>query len=66
VFRIVGGRKPSQERVAIGADKDGKITSFIREGVTAQSTDNDPRAGQLSTATSLPDGDVPHRPESAN
>ncbi len=41
VFRIVGGRTPSQQRVAIGTDKDGKITAFIHEGVTAQSTEND-------------------------
>jgi xanthine dehydrogenase YagR molybdenum-binding subunit len=41
VFRSVGGRTPSQQRVAIGADADGKIVSFIHEGVTAQSTDND-------------------------
>lgn len=41
IFRTVGGRTPSQQRVAIGADDSGKITSFIHEGVTAQSTDND-------------------------
>ncbi len=40
VFRIVGGRTPSQQRVAIGADASGKFTAFIHEGVTAQSTDN--------------------------
>jgi xanthine dehydrogenase YagR molybdenum-binding subunit len=40
VFRIVGGRTPSQQRVAIAADDSGKITAFIHEGVTAQSTDN--------------------------
>jgi xanthine dehydrogenase YagR molybdenum-binding subunit len=41
VFRSVGGRTPSTQRVAIAADNGGKITSFIHEGVTAQSTDND-------------------------
>jgi xanthine dehydrogenase YagR molybdenum-binding subunit len=41
VFRSVGGRTPSRQRVAIGADDHGKILSFIHEGVTAQSTDND-------------------------
>jgi len=41
VFRSVGGRTPSRQRVAIGADGHGKILSFIHEGVTAQSTDND-------------------------
>ena len=41
VFRSIGGRTPSQQRVAIAADNQGKILSFIHEGVTAQSTDND-------------------------
>ncbi|HEY1986062.1 MAG TPA: xanthine dehydrogenase family protein molybdopterin-binding subunit [Terracidiphilus sp.] len=41
VFRIVGGRTPSQQQVAIGADADGKFTAFIHEGVTSQSPDND-------------------------
>ena len=40
VFRTVGGRTPSQQRVAIASDDSGKITAFIHEGVTAQSTDN--------------------------
>ncbi len=40
VFRIVGGRTPSQQRVAIAADSSGKFSAFIHEGVTAQSTDN--------------------------
>ncbi len=41
VFRIVGGRTPSQQRVAISSDASGHISAFIHEGVTAQSTDND-------------------------
>ncbi len=41
VFRSVGGRTPSQQRVAVGADEHGKILAFIHEGITAQSTDND-------------------------
>jgi xanthine dehydrogenase YagR molybdenum-binding subunit len=40
VFRIVGGRTPSQQRVAIAADSTGTFTAFIHEGFTAQSTDN--------------------------
>ena len=40
VFRIVGGRTPSQQRVTIAADDSGQISAFIHEGVTAQSTDN--------------------------
>ena len=41
VFRIIGGRTPSQQRVAVAADARGKFAAFIHEGVTAQSTDND-------------------------
>jgi xanthine dehydrogenase YagR molybdenum-binding subunit len=40
VFRTVGGRTPSQQRVAIAADASGRFSAFIHEGVTAQSTDN--------------------------
>jgi xanthine dehydrogenase YagR molybdenum-binding subunit len=40
VYRLVGGRTPSHQRVAIAADDLGHITAFIHEGVTAQSTDN--------------------------
>ena len=40
VFRIVGGRTPSRQRVVIAADGNGAFTAFIHEGVTAQSTDN--------------------------
>ena len=41
VFRIIGGRTPSQQRVAIASSASGHISAFIQEGVTAQSTDND-------------------------
>ena len=40
VFRLVGGRTPSRQRVAIAADETGKFTAFIHEGVTAQSNEN--------------------------
>ncbi len=40
VFRIVGGRTPSQQRVAIAAEPSGKFSALIHEGVTAQSTGN--------------------------
>jgi xanthine dehydrogenase YagR molybdenum-binding subunit len=40
VFRIIGGRTPSQQRVAIASNATGHISAFIHEGVTAQSTDN--------------------------
>lgn len=35
VFRIVGGRTPSEQRVALGAHEDGKFVSIIHSGVTA-------------------------------
>ena len=41
VFHIVGGRTPSEQRVALGADKSGKLTALIHTGVTATSTTND-------------------------
>lgn len=41
VFRIVGGRTVSEQRVALGANADGKLTSVIHTGVTANSPDNE-------------------------
>ncbi len=41
VFRTVGGRTPSQQRVALAATQDGKLTSLIHTGVTATSFTND-------------------------
>ncbi|MGA8026986.1 MAG: xanthine dehydrogenase family protein molybdopterin-binding subunit [Bryobacteraceae bacterium] len=41
VYRIVGGRTPSEQRVALGADETGKLTSLIHTGITATSTTND-------------------------
>jgi xanthine dehydrogenase YagR molybdenum-binding subunit len=32
VYRIIGGRTPSEQRVAIGADADGKFTALIHSG----------------------------------
>ena len=40
VFQTVGGRTPSEQRLALGADADGKLTSLIHTGVTAMSFDN--------------------------
>lgn len=40
VFRIVGGRTPSEQRIAIGADKDGKFVSIIHTGFTATTEHN--------------------------
>ena len=41
VFNIVGGRTPSEQRVALAANKDGKLTALIQTGVTATSFTND-------------------------
>ncbi len=41
VFRIVGGRTPSEQRVALAADETGKLASLIHTGITATSTTND-------------------------
>ncbi len=41
VFRNVGGRTASEQRVALGADKAGKLVSLIHTGVTATSTTNE-------------------------
>ncbi len=41
VFRIVGGRTASEQRFAIGADKDGKFVSIIHSGFTATTDHND-------------------------
>lgn len=40
VFRTVGGRTLSEQRVALGARPDGALTSIIHTGVTANSTVN--------------------------
>lgn len=40
IFRIVGWRTPSEQRVAIGAGKDGKIRSLIHTGLTAMTPHN--------------------------
>lgn len=40
VFRIVGGRTISEQRVALGADKDGKFVSLIQSGTTHTTTHN--------------------------
>ena len=41
VFRTVGGRTPSDQRVALAANEDGKLTAIIHTGVTATSFSND-------------------------
>jgi xanthine dehydrogenase YagR molybdenum-binding subunit len=40
VYRLVGGRTPSEQRVALGANKDGKLNALIHSGVTATTAHN--------------------------
>jgi xanthine dehydrogenase YagR molybdenum-binding subunit len=41
VYRTVGGRTTTEQRVAIGADRDGHFTSLIHTGVAAMTAHND-------------------------
>jgi xanthine dehydrogenase YagR molybdenum-binding subunit len=40
VFRVVGGRAPTEQRVAIGAQRDGGFDAIIHTGVTAMTPHN--------------------------
>jgi xanthine dehydrogenase YagR molybdenum-binding subunit len=40
VYRLVGGRTLTEQRVALGAAADGKLTALIHEGVVAMTTHN--------------------------
>lgn len=40
VYRVVGGRALTEQRVALGADADGKLTALIHQGITAKTSDN--------------------------
>jgi xanthine dehydrogenase YagR molybdenum-binding subunit len=40
VYRLVGGRTLTEQRVAIGADADGTFTALIHEGVVAMTAHN--------------------------
>lgn len=35
VFRLVGGRTPSEQRLALGANEDGRFTALVHTGITA-------------------------------
>lgn len=41
VFRTVGGRTPSRQRVALGADSEGRFTSVIQTGATVTTEFNE-------------------------
>ena len=40
VYRCVGGRPPTRQRVALGANPDGKLTALVHTGRSATSTTN--------------------------
>ena len=40
VFRIVGGRSPTEQHLQLGADTDGKLTALIHTGVTVKTPHN--------------------------
>lgn len=40
VYRLVGGRTPTVQRVALGASKDGRLEALIHTGTTAMTTHN--------------------------
>ncbi len=40
VYRVVGGRSLTEQRVALGAEADGRLTALIHSGVTAKTPHN--------------------------
>ena len=40
VYRVIGGRSPTEQRVALGADGDGRLKALIHTGVTAKTAHN--------------------------
>ncbi|WP_395396269.1 xanthine dehydrogenase family protein molybdopterin-binding subunit (plasmid) [Novosphingobium sp. BL-8A] len=40
VYRVVGGRSPTEQRVALGADRDGRLTALIHTGLTVKTAAN--------------------------
>jgi xanthine dehydrogenase YagR molybdenum-binding subunit len=40
VYRLVGGRSPSVQRVALGADRDGRLEALIHDGVSPRTASN--------------------------
>ena len=73
VFRTVGGRTPSDQRVALGANSDGKLKTLIHTGVTATSFTNEfaeqftfPARNLYASETFLVDQKVVHLNTTAN
>lgn len=40
VFRVCGGRAPTRQRLALGADRDGRLTAMIHTGTTVKIAQN--------------------------
>ena len=40
VYRLVGGRAPTGQRVALGADRDGRLRAIVHEGATPKTNAN--------------------------
>ncbi|WP_395332059.1 xanthine dehydrogenase family protein molybdopterin-binding subunit [Novosphingobium sp. BL-8H] len=40
VYRVVGGRSPTEQRVALGADRDGRLKALIHTGLTVKTATN--------------------------
>ncbi len=40
VYRLIGGRSPTVQRVALGADRDGKLKALIHDGVSPRTVSN--------------------------
>ncbi len=40
VFRVCGGRAPTRQRLALGADRDGRLTALIHTGTTVKIAHN--------------------------
>ena len=40
VYRVVGGRAPTEQRVALGAQRDGKLDALLHTGVVAMTSHN--------------------------
>ena len=40
VYRVVGGRAPTQQRVALGAQRDGRLDALLHTGVVAMTSHN--------------------------
>ncbi|MGO4167243.1 xanthine dehydrogenase family protein molybdopterin-binding subunit [Novosphingobium sp. YAF33] len=40
VYRVVGGRSPTEQRVALGADREGHLKALVHTGVTVKTASN--------------------------